>query len=82
MSMHPLLSEATDPLGRPRFYEPFEHPATARLRAEIAKLEAWELSYGETKETREALDWLRRKLLSFEEGEWVAKAHYVQEAIR
>lgn len=82
MSMHPLLAEATDPLGRPRFYEPFEHPATARLVAEIERLEAWEVSYRETKESREMLSYLRERLFRFEEGEWVAKAHYVEQMIR
>lgn len=74
MTLHPVLAAARNLDGRPRFHPPGQHPATARYRAERAKL----LALPATKERNTALNYIEATLAVFEEGESLAKATHLQ----
>ena len=72
-----MLSEARDPLGRPRFYPAGEHPAAARWREQLAKLEAFRERVPDTPELLAAISHAENLLASFEAGEERAKRMYL-----
>jgi hypothetical protein len=69
-----ILAEATVPGGGRRFYPRFEHPATARLRGQQERLEAFPPSTDRDK----ALDWTKEQIARFEHGEDQAKRDYLR----
>lgn len=75
-TLHPVLQAVRTPDGRRRFYPPGEHPVTARLRRDIAALEA----LPESTQRDEALEWARYQNTIFEEGESIAKHEYMSRA--
>lgn len=72
MALDPILEAATNPWGGRRFYPPGSHPATARHRAQLAKLYELGLSDG-----HELVDYVKETLARFEEGESIAKQLYL-----
>jgi hypothetical protein len=80
-----VLDEARTPYGTRRFYPPGQHPATARLRAELAHLKKLQDTtllglLGEPSELEKAIDWMERQLAVFEAGEDRAKRDYIKRA--
>lgn len=71
--MDPLLERARDVVtGRPRFYPPGQHPATAEWRETEKRL----LALPSSAERDVALEHVQDTLARFEEGESRAKALY------
>jgi hypothetical protein len=74
LSLHPILAAARGPFGERRFYPPGQHPATIRQRRQLAMLATLP-----NDPSRRALeDHLLAELATFEEGESVEKARYLQ----
>lgn len=64
------ISDATTPDGSPRFHPPGRHPATARLRLQLERLQ--EFGWGDS----DIAAHIRAQLAAFEEEESVAKHRY------
>jgi hypothetical protein len=59
----------------PMFHPPGQHPATARMRAHLAKARELQAKL-DTPEVREFITYLEDELAAFEQREGDVKAHY------
>lgn len=72
------LEVAVDPWGARRFYPPGSHPAIWKEKALVKELEAVKyLDRAAEAQVREALDYHQERIAAFEEGESLAKQHYL-----
>ena len=54
------------PDGSPRFYPPFQHPASGEAREALARLERWEELHLETGESKQYHAWLEQQIAAVE----------------
>jgi hypothetical protein len=75
-----ILEQARDPFGGPRFYPAGTHPAAHRARAALRQLREWAERNIETPQSWEVAAHLERQINAVEQGELIAKAHYLLRA--